>query len=545
MRAGEYDRVRAAARAAGHPHTMDDRRGYRAQLTAVALEQFALRMKSVTDLRRSEADPEQQQRSEWIQRCRTDLESWAIEALSPLNLRPAAHHRLLIEHLEKVLSGETTRLIVTMPPGSAKSTYASQLFPCYALQRRPRLRIIGASHTTGLAMDFSAKIQTFVTENSGVLTYGLRTENKERWYTTTGGAYLAAGVGTAIPGYRADLGILDDPVKSREAADSELDRKRVWEWYIGSFERRLTPGAPVILILTRWHEDDLAGRLLDVQPELWTVLNLPAEAEENDLLGRAPGEWLWEDDNYGYGAELAGIKSNLERAGATREWSSQYQQRPRPQEGSIFRVDRIGVLSSIPTGGKTVRAYDLAATRQTGTRDPDWTRGVKLTMLPNRRLVVENVVGCRGGPDEVERLIVNTASQDGKSIRVGLPQDPGQAGKAQVAYLTKSLQGYHVESSPESGDKVTRAGPIASQVNVGNVDIVEGPWNRSFLDELGAFPSGAKLDQVDALSRAYSMLLDMGSPLILSSRQLVASQRAAGRNRFGAATPRQRFSKVW
>ena len=334
-----------------------------------------------------------------------------------------------------------------------------------------------------------------------------------------------------------NCGILDDPVKSRQAADSEADRKRVWDWYIGSFERRLTPNAPVILILTRWHEDDLAGRLLETQGHQWEVISLPAEAEDGDLLGRAPGEWLWSDDAYGFGATLPRIKAELEMAGATREWSSQYQQHPRPSEGAIFITGRIGVLPAIPEGGKkTVRAYDLAATRDVGTRDPAWTRGVRLTMLDSRRVVVEDVVGCRGGPEEVERLIFNTAAQDGKSVKIGLPQDPGQAGKAQVAYFTRLLHGYRVETSPETGDKATRAGPIASQVNVGNVDLVEGPWNRSFLAEIGSFPSGAHSDQVDALSRAYSMLLEGGQPYVLSPTALMRHA--------GMANTRDRFARA-
>lgn len=507
------------------------RREYRDRLIEVALRDFASRASRAASGRQVDEEAIK------IERCRTDLASWAVEAQRQHGWKPAKHHRYLIRGLERVAAGKCPRLMVFMPPGSAKSSYASQIFPAWMFQRRPGIRIVGASHTSPLAMDFSAMIQQLVRDNEETLGYELQTENKARWYTTNGGSYLAAGVGNAIPGYRADLGILDDPVKSRMAADSEVDRKRVWDWYIGSFERRLTPNAPVILILTRWHEDDLAGRLLETQRDKWEVISLPAEAEEDDLLGRSPGEWLWSDDSYGFGATLPGIKHDLESAGATREWASQYQQHPRPSEGAIFIVGRVGVLPAVPEGGKkTVRAYDLAATRDVGTRDPAWTRGVKLTMLSSKRVVVEDVVGCRGGPEEVERLIVNTAAQDGKSVKIGLPQDPGQAGKSQVMYLTKLLHGYRVETSPETGDKATRAGPIASQVNVGNVDMVEGSWNRSFLDEIGGFPSGAHSDQVDALSRAYSMLLEAGQPYVLSPGALMRHANMANtRDRFARA----------
>jgi predicted phage terminase large subunit-like protein len=120
--------------------------------------------------------------------------------------------------------------------------------------------------------------------------------------------------------------------------------------------------------------------------------------------------------------------------------------------------------------------------------------------------VVLDVVRIRGGPDEVEAAILATASQDGRSVSISLPQDPGQAGKAQAQYLVKRLAGYTVKVTPETGDKATRAGPAASQVNVGNVRLLRGAWNRPFLDELGGFPSGTKDDQVDALSRAFGMV---------------------------------------
>jgi len=446
------------------------------------------------------------EREQWRRECRRRLLPWCIEERSGHDQAPARHHRLLIDHLEGVASGQIKRLMIFMPPGSAKSTYTTVLTPPHLFARFPGCQIIGSSHTSDLAEDFSGRIQNVIRENQGTLGYGLKTESRGRWYTTNGGCYLAAGVGAALPGFRADCGIIDDPVKGRQAADSEAERNRIWNWYLGDFERRLTPDAPVILMHTRWSEDDLAGRLLATQADRWTVLRIPAEAEEDDPLGREPGEWLWNDDSYGYGASLAEIKSGLEAAGATREWASQYQQRPRPQEGTLFKVARIAVLDAAPSGTKIVRAWDLAATRAAGSRDPDWTAGVKLLRTSDNGFVVLDVVRVRGTPDEIEQTIVNTAAQDGRTVRIGLPQDPGQAGKAQVLYLTRKLAGFHVDSSPETGDKATRAGPVASQVNVGNVSIISGSWNRAFLDEIAAFPAGSKDDQVDALSRAFSML---------------------------------------
>jgi len=440
-------------------------------------------------------------------RIRRSLETWCTEALCPLGQSPAAHHRLLIHALADVALGRTDRLMVMMPPGSAKSTYGSVLFPAWYLAQAPGLSVLAAAHTSALAERFSRRVQGLVRDHGLALGYGLASEGAELWRTTSGGEYRAAGVGVGIAGFRADLGIIDDPVRAREEAANPAMRDRIWEWYLSDFLTRLKPGGRVVLILTRWHEDDLAGRLLEVERARWRTLVLPAIAGEDDPLGRAPGEPLWDDDGYGYGGELARIRTTYEAAGAMRDWASLYQQAPRPAEGAIFKVGAIGVLDAAPAvSGRAVRAWDLAATRAGGTRDPDWTAGVRLERGHDGRLVVQDVVRLRGAPDEVERAILATAWRDGHAVTVSLPQDPGQAGKAQVAYLTRQLAGFGVTSSSESGDKATRAAPVASQANAGNLSLVRAAWNRSFLDELAAFPSGAHDDQVDALSRAFAAL---------------------------------------
>lgn len=444
--------------------------------------------------------------------CRSSLLAWCTEALAPFGQAPAAHHRLLIGELENVIHGETRRLMVNMPPGSAKSTYGSVLFPAWALAQRSDIDMIGASNTAQMAEGFSRRVMAQVREHSTALGYSLGREAAEQWDTTLQGRYRAVGVGGAIVGTRCDLAIIDDPTRSRADAESLTVRESQWAWFTGDLRTRLKPDAAIVVIMTRWHPDDLGGRLLDRQPGLWRVISLPAIAEETDALGRAPGEWLWGDDAYGYSSELRKVHDEYEAAGATRDWAALYQQRPRPLEGSLFKVGNISVLDAMPAGGITVRAWDLAATAQTGTRDPDWTVGLLMTRLPEGRFIVSDVRRLRGGPDEIEALIVNTAMQDGKAVKIGLPQDPGQAGKQQVFYLTRKLWGFTVESSPETGAKETRAAPFASQVNVGNVCLVRAPWNAACLEELAGFPSGVHDDQCDAASRAFGMLTAFRGP---------------------------------
>jgi len=457
--------------------------------------------------------------------CRRSFLAWCIAALAPFGQTPAAHHRLLIAELQAVADGAVDRLMVFMPPGSAKSRYASVLFPAWFLAREDGLDVIGASYNAELAEDFSGQVMRFICEHRLTLGYGLRDEARKFWHTTNGGTYRAAGAGGGITGRRADLFSIDDPIKGREDADSDKLRDKVWSWYRAEVIPRLKPGARIVLINTRWHEDDISGRLVNEMAaggDQWRVVSLPAIAESpGDALRRAPGDALWPE------WEDAAMLARKRAAIGEREWASLYQQRPRPAEGILFKRAMIGVLDAAPAGVKTVRAWDLAATKQTGTRDPDWTAGVLMRRTAAGAYVVLDVIRLRGGPDEVEAAIINTAHQDGRTVDIGLPQDPGQAGKTQVLYLTSKLAGFTVRSSVETGDKATRASPWASQVNVGNAAIVRGPWNAAYLDELAAFPAGTHDDQVDASSRGFSMVGLQPGPITIDPATLAAARRRA------------------
>lgn len=430
---------------------------------------------------------------------RKSLTEFARQALEPQGFAPARHHALLIRELEAVAADENDRLMVFMPPGSAKSTYASQLFPAWYLARRPGHSVIGASYTADLAEEFSGRVQGFINDNQGTLGYSLETDAKARWLTSNKGRYLAAGVGGPVAGFRADLALIDDPIKNRDQADSQTYRDKAWAWFKADLRTRMRPHGRIVLIQTRWHEDDLAGRLLNDQPGRWRVIKLPAIAGEDDQMGRAPGELLWGDDGYGY---AEGVRSFLSENGEDRDWWSLYQQEPRALSGGVFKTNLISTFPAVPVG-RTVRAWDLASVAGGG----DWTVGLRLTRTTDDTFVVGDVQRFRGAPEEVEASLKATATKDGKNVPILLPQDPGQAGKSQIAYLTKKLMGWRVISSPESGSKATRAGPVASQCNIGNLKVAEGQWNRLFMDELASFPTGAKDDQVDALSRAFAGLI--------------------------------------
>jgi predicted phage terminase large subunit-like protein len=189
-----------------------------------------------------------------------------------------------------------------------------------------------------------------------------------------------------------------------------------------------------------------------------------------------------------------------------RAWSALFQQTPLPSSGRLFSIDRITVAPPERDAEATVRGWDLAATGNTGHNDPDWTVGVKLSLSKTGRYLILDVVRIRGTPHQVEELIVNVAQKDGTKVTVAIPEDPGQAGKSQMSYLTRQLAGFHVISSRETGSKATRAMPLASQVEGGNISIVRADWSQTLLDEMCDFPWGKKDDQVDALVRAFTTL---------------------------------------
>ena len=268
-----------------------------------------------------------------------------------LGFKPAKHHEYLINKLEAVERGEITRLMVFMPPGSAKSTYASVVFPAWYMGRNPTKSVIHGSHTTELAERWGRRIRNMVGEPGYASVFpgshlSADSQAAGRWALAEGGEYYAAGCGSAIVGFRADLGIIDDPIAGREQADSEREREKIKEWYRSDFITRLKPGGAVVLIMQRWHEDDLAGWLLSEQEkggDKWEVIRLTMEAEEGDPLGREVGEPLWPE---WYTSDM---REQAKRD--PRTWLALYQQRPRPDSGGEFKKEWMRHYVSRPSKG--------------------------------------------------------------------------------------------------------------------------------------------------------------------------------------------------
>jgi predicted phage terminase large subunit-like protein len=374
----------------------------------------------------------------------------------------------------------------------------------WSLGHFPDAEFIYTSYSGTLAQENTAKIRDTALHESYREVFPevkLATESQAHWKTIEGGVVYGAGAGGTITGFgagkmRPGFGgaiVIDDPLKPDEAR-SDTVRNGVIEWYRNTLQSRAnSAGTPIILIMQRLHEEDLAGWFINGGTgEDWEVLSLPAIQED--------GSALWPEKH-------SIDKLLLMQQASPYMFSGQYQQRPSPPEGNIFKPDMMPVLEAIPFGTRMCRGWDFGASDVDG--DP--TCGFKLGAMPDGRWIIADVLLMMGRPDEVQAALLNTAESDGTSVDISLPQDPGQAGKAQIAAFTRLLAGFTVHSSPESGDKITRAEPFAAQVNVGNVVMLQAPWNDKLKSEMRDFPNSAHDDQVDAGSRAFNHLTNVGS----------------------------------
>ncbi len=396
--------------------------------------------------------------------------------------------------------------MVLMPPGSAKSTYASDLFPPWYMAQHPNRRIIAASNTADLAGSFSRRVRGRVREFGSSLGFALSREAEELWSTTNGGEYRAAGVGGVITGLRADLGIIDDPVKGRQEADSEVTQQRVWDWYWGDFYTRLKPGASQVLIMTRWSEGDLGGRLEEAEGDKWRIIRLPAIAEADDMLGRAPGEFLWGDDDYGFGAKLRDDFAALTNAGRTRDWSALYQQRPSPETGDYFRKEWLRPSPSMPERS-TLRVYgasDYAVTQDGG----DYTVHVVVGVDPDRRLWLLDLWRGQSSSDKWVEALCDLVKQ---WKPIGWAEETGQIKSGVGPFLEQRMrqrQAFVARTQfPTRGDKAIRAQSIRGRMALDGLYLPQAAvWRADLEAEMMSFPAGKHDDQVDALGLLGQLL---------------------------------------
>lgn len=413
-------------------------------------------------------------------------------------LRPR-HIRHLAERLMAAERYSGQRIVVQMPPRHGKTELSSVKFPAWFLGRNPNKRVILAAHTAQLASTISRRIRNEFAEYAGGV-WGLKVSGDssavDRWdIEGHKGGIIAAGIGGPITGHGADLLIIDDPVKSAEDAYSRLQRERVWDWYTHVARTRLHSHARAVLIMTRWHEDDLAGRILS-SFEKWELLSLAALAEEDDPLGREVGEALWpakfnEED-------LAKIRAAI----GSHVFNALYQQRPAPAEGNVFKRAWLRHYVEHSYSNATFTDYIISwdMTFKDAAKS-DFVVGQVWARYGAKKFLIDQVRGRMDFPATIKAVVSLAEKYPEATILI---EDTAN-GPAVIATLRDKVP--RILPVTPKGSKYARATAVAADFEAGNVHLpstTRYPWVTDFVDELTAFPEGAHDDQVDACSQALS-----------------------------------------
>jgi len=424
------------------------------------------------------------------------------------------HHEKLAELLDKLYRKDIKRLMVFMPPRHGKSELVSRRFPAYILGKNPNASIISTSYSAGLASSMNRDVQRIIDSpeynqlypetnlsGSNVRSVGNYLRNSNI-FEVVGykGSYLSAGIGGGITGRGADYAIIDDPIKNRAEAESKTYRDKVFDWFTSTLYTRLEKDACVLITLTRWHEDDLAGKLLELaqdspEADQWHVLNYPAVRldmkDETDP--RELGEALWKDK---YGKDtLNTIKSTI----GTYEWSALYEQNPSPSGGSIVQRDWFQYYQALPKMDEVIQSWDFAFDKS-----------------DSSSYVVGQVWGKSGVDkyliDQVrDRMNFTESLKAVKNLSAKYPEAKAKFiekkanGAAIITSLRKQISGI-IPVNP-SGSKIERLYAVTPQFESGNVYIPDpsiAPWVNDYVEELVSFPNATNDDQTDTTSQALN-----------------------------------------
>lgn len=423
------------------------------------------------------------------------------------------HIDAICDHLEAVTNGEIIRLLINVPPGTMKSLITGVFWPAWEWGPvgRPELRYLGSSYSEDYAKRDNRRMRDLVTSDWYQALWGDQvklTRSGEMSFANTKTGFRQGVPFSRLTGGRGDRVIIDDP-HSVDGAESEAERLSTVRTFRESVPTRLNDPqrSAIVVIMQRLHEADVSGTILSLglgyehlmlpmefEPERRCVTSIgfsDPRKEDGELLfpERFPRDVV-ERDKIPLGSYAV---------------AGQFQQRPAPRSGGMFQRGDFEIVDAVPAGAKRCRAWDFAASKPKPGKQPDWTVGLKMAYA-NGTFYVEDVRRDRWSPSDVEKMLKNTATQDGIMVPIRMPQDPGAAGKSDANTKVKLLAGYSVKVLPVTGDKATRARPASAQAEAGNVKLVRAPWNEPFLDELCSFPNGQFDDQVDAFADALNEL---------------------------------------
>jgi len=422
--------------------------------------------------------------------------------------------------LADVVAGKSPRLMLTMPPRHGKTELASRRFPAYVLGRYPDMQIISTSYSADLATRNNKDVQRIIesdayarifpeTRMGGIGAKASGWQRTSDFFEVVGhkGSVRSAGVGGGITGMGGSILIVDDPFKDRQEADSETQRENVWDWYTSTLYTRLAPGGGIVVINTRWHMDDLSGRLLEMQDkgegDTWRVVNFPAIAE-HDELHRRKGEAL-HPERYSL-EQLESIRAAI----GPRDWNALYQQKPAPDEGAYFKREWMQTYEQLPPYLRYYGASDYAVTADGG----DYTVHVLAGVDEAENIYLVDL--WRGQTDALEWIDAWASI-----VRMYKPQIWAEEGGVILKSLDpiirkrcaeERIYSTYRQQFASSADKPTRARSLQARMQMGKVYFpspARCPWVADLMAEMLTFPVGKHDDQVDALSLLTRMLAEM------------------------------------
>ena len=425
--------------------------------------------------------------------------------------KPAKHTELMAQKLMDVEQGKIKRLMIFLPPRHSKSMTGTETFPSFFIGKNPNRRVITVAYGDTLAKRFGRlnkqKINEFgpdlfglelATDNASVSTWDIQGHR---------GGMLSVGVGGPVTGQGADLLMIDDIVKNRQEANSQVYRDMVWNEWESTLYTRLHPNGAVVLIMTRWHEDDLAGRLLKQDPDGWEVLSIPCEAEdENDPLGRSIGDPLWAE--HGFDKKWM---EETKRAVGSSTWASLFQQRPAPAEGDMIKRKWWKFYKGLPpTFDFRCQSWDMAFKDK---KDSDFVVGQVWGRRGADFYLLDQVRGQMGLPATL--TAVRTLSGKHPLAYAKYVEDKAN-GPAVIQMLNQQISGL-IAVNPEGG-KIARVAAVSPVIEAGNVWLPDpsiAPWVHDFIEECAAFPVGKNDDMVDCMTQAIIKMLGSQTQLFV------------------------------
>ena len=421
-------------------------------------------------------------------------------------------------HLEAVTAGKIKRLLMNVPPGSMKSLLTGVIWPAWEWGPRamPAIRVLATAHKQDLAVRDNMKCRRLIQSEWFQRLWPLQLtgdQNSKLKFENAATGFREAMAFTSMTGSRGDRVILDDPHSVDDANSAVKLEADILTFREALPSRVNNDQSAIVIIMQRLNEGDVSAV---AKALVYEHLCIPMRFESERRCSTSIG---WTDPRTRDGELMFPERFpedqviDLERTLGAYATAGQLQQRPAPREGGLFKPEWFKPIGSLPNDiVRTVRAWDLAATAKSTSNDPDWTAGVRMSRTQGGVFVIEGCRRFRGSPMEVEQSVIAQAGVDRERVTIRLAQDPGQAGKAQAETFVKKLAGYPVKVERPTGDKATRAAPLASQAEAGNVRILvtgspaQDAWIEPFLAELALFPAGRHDDQVDAAADALNEL---------------------------------------